>query len=55
MVTAGAQRLADLRGETRPPGLPIPIDHFPIMDLEPGQEDLILQAPGMWPAWPRTA
>src|SRR6202012_612533 len=44
MVTAGAQRLVDLRGETRPPGLPIPIDHFPIMDLEGGQEELILQA-----------
>jgi hypothetical protein len=44
MVTAGAQRLVDLRGETRPPGLPIRIDHFPIRDLEPGQEDLILQA-----------
>ena len=44
MVTAGAQRLVDLRGETRPPGLPIPIDHFPIMDLEGGQEDLILAA-----------
>jgi hypothetical protein len=44
MVTAGAGRLADLRGETRPPGLPVPIDHFPIMDLEGGQEDLILAA-----------
>jgi protein-tyrosine phosphatase len=44
MVTAGAQRLVDLRGETKPPGLPIPIDHFPIMDLEGGQEELILQA-----------
>ena len=44
MVTAGAERLVDLRGETRPPGLPVPIDHFPIMDLEPGQEELILQA-----------
>jgi len=44
MATAGAQRLVDLRGETRPPGLPIPIDHFPIMDLEDGQEELILQA-----------
>ena len=44
MVTAGAQRLVDLRGETRPPGLPIPIDHFPIMDLEPGQDELILIA-----------
>ena len=44
MVTAGADRLVDLRGETRPPGLPVPIDHFPIMDLEGGQEDLILAA-----------
>jgi protein-tyrosine phosphatase len=44
MVTAGAGRLVDLRGETRPPGLPIPIDHFPIMDLEGGQEELILAA-----------
>jgi protein-tyrosine phosphatase len=44
MVKAGAERLVDLRGETRPPGLPIPIDHFPIMDLEGGQEDLILAA-----------
>ena len=44
MVAAGAQRLVDLRGETRPPGLPVPIDHFPIMDLEPDQDDLIAQA-----------
>jgi hypothetical protein len=44
MVTAGAQRLVDLRGETRPPGLPIPIDHFPLLDLEGGQEELILAA-----------
>ena len=44
MVTAGAQRLVDLRGETRPPGLPVPIDHYPIMDLEPGQDELILDA-----------
>ena len=35
MVAAGAQRLVDLRGETSPPRLPVPIDHFPIMDLEP--------------------
>ena len=34
MVTAGAQRLVDLRGETKPPGLPIPIDHYP--DHGPG-------------------
>ena len=44
MVTAGAQRLVDLRGETKPPGLPVPIDHYPIMDLEPGQDELILDA-----------
>lgn len=44
MVAAGAQRLVDLRGETRPPGLPVPIDYFPIMDLEPGQDELILAA-----------
>jgi hypothetical protein len=44
MVAAGAERLVDLRGETRPPGLPVPIDHFPIMDLEPGQDELILDA-----------
>jgi hypothetical protein len=28
MVAAGAQRLVDLRGETRPPGLPVQIDHL---------------------------
>ena len=44
MVTAGAQRLVDLRGETKPPGLPVPIDHFPILDLEPDQDDTILAA-----------
>jgi Dual specificity phosphatase, catalytic domain len=44
MVAAGAERLVDLRGETRPPGLPVPIDHFPIMDLEPGQDALIALA-----------
>jgi len=44
MVAAGAGRLVDLRGETRPPGLPVPIDHFPIMDLEPGQDEVILAA-----------
>lgn len=44
MVSAGAQRLVDLRGETKPPGLPVPIDHIPIMDLEPGQDELILRA-----------
>ena len=44
MVAAGAERLVDLRGETKPPGLPVPIDHFPILDLEPGQDELIAQA-----------
>jgi hypothetical protein len=44
MVAAGAQRLIDLRGETKPPGLPIPIDHFPLIDLEPDQDELILAA-----------
>jgi protein-tyrosine phosphatase len=44
MVAAGAQRLIDLRGETRPPNLGVPVDHFPIMDLEPGQDELILAA-----------
>ena len=44
MVSAGAARLIDLRGETKPPGLPIPIDHFPLIDLEPDQDELILAA-----------
>jgi Dual specificity phosphatase, catalytic domain len=44
MAAAGAERLVDLRGETTPPRLPIPIDHFPLIDLEPGQDALILQA-----------
>ena len=44
MVAAGVERLVDLRGETRPPGLPVPIDHFPIIDLEPGQDELIARA-----------
>jgi protein-tyrosine phosphatase len=44
MVAAGAERLVDLRGETTPPRLPVPIDHFPIMDLEPDQDELIAQA-----------
>jgi hypothetical protein len=44
MVAAGAQRLVDLRAETRPPGLPVPIDHFPLVDLEPGQDEVILAA-----------
>jgi hypothetical protein len=43
-VEAGAERLVDLRGETGPPGLPVHIDHFPILDLEPGQDELIVQA-----------
>ena len=42
MVHAGAERLVDLRGEVRPPKLfPVPIDHFPLVDLEPGQDELI--------------
>ena len=44
MAAAGAERLVDLRGETTPPRLPIPIDHFPLIDLEPGQDALILRA-----------
>jgi Dual specificity phosphatase, catalytic domain len=44
MVAAGAQRLIDLRGETSPPPLSVPVDYFPIMDLEPGQDELILTA-----------
>jgi protein-tyrosine phosphatase len=44
MVAAGAERLVDLRGETSPPHLSVPIDHFPIMDLEPGQDELIMTA-----------
>jgi hypothetical protein len=44
MVSAGARRLIDLRGETRPPGLPVPIDHFPLIDLEADQDELILAA-----------
>jgi hypothetical protein len=44
MVAAGAQRLVDLRGETSPPRLAVPVDHFPIMDLEPGQDELIMAA-----------
>jgi Dual specificity phosphatase, catalytic domain len=44
MVAAGAERLVDLRGETTPPGLPVPIDHFPLIDLEPGQDELIARA-----------
>jgi hypothetical protein len=44
MATAGADVLLDLRGETKPPRLPITIEHFPIEDLMPGQEDIILAA-----------
>ena len=44
MVAAGAQQLVDLRGETKPPGLRVPIEHIPIIDLEPGQDELILRA-----------
>lgn len=44
MVAAGAHRLVDLRGETSPPRLTVPVDHFPIMDLEPGQDELIMAA-----------
>jgi hypothetical protein len=44
MVAVGAQRLVDLRAETSPPRLAVPIDHFPIADLEPGQDELILAA-----------
>jgi protein-tyrosine phosphatase len=44
MAAAGAERLMDLRGEVKPPKLPIPIEHFPIIDLEPGQDDLIAAA-----------
>lgn len=44
MVAAGARQLVDLRGETSPPRLTVPVDHFPIMDLEPGQDELILAA-----------
>lgn len=44
MVAAGAQQLIDLRGETSPPRLAVPVDHFPIMDLEPGQDELVLAA-----------
>ena len=44
MAHAGADQLIDLRAETKPPRLPITIEHFPIEDLMPGQEDLILAA-----------
>ena len=54
MVAAGARRLVDLRGETVPPRLPIRIDHFPIMDLEPDQDELIAQAAGHVAALART-
>jgi protein-tyrosine phosphatase len=44
MATAGADTLLDLRAETKPPRLPIAIEHFPIEDLMPGQEEQILAA-----------
>jgi predicted protein tyrosine phosphatase len=44
MAGAGASRLIDLRAETTPPRLPVPIEHFPVEDLEPGQEEAILAA-----------
>jgi hypothetical protein len=44
LTAAGAQRLVDLRGETCPPRLAVPVDHFPIMDLEPNQDELIARA-----------
>ena len=44
MASAGADCLIDLRAETKPPRLPITIEHYPIEDLMPGQEDLILAA-----------
>ncbi len=44
MVAAGAQRLVDLRAETSPPRLAVPVDHFPIADLEPDQDELIMAA-----------
>jgi hypothetical protein len=54
MVAAGAGRLVDLRGETRPPGLPVTVDHFPLLDLEPGQDELIAQAAAHVAALART-
>jgi hypothetical protein len=44
MIGAGADRLIDLRAETTPPRLPVPVEHCPIEDLEPGQDELILAA-----------
>ena len=44
MAAAGADRLIDLRAETTPPRLPVPIEHFPIEDLEHGQDEFILAA-----------
>ncbi len=44
MVAAGAQRLVDLRAETSPPRLAVPVDHCPVMDLEPGQDERIIAA-----------
>jgi predicted protein tyrosine phosphatase len=44
MAQAGADQLIDLRAETKPPRLPITIEHYPIEDLMPGQEAEILAA-----------
>jgi hypothetical protein len=44
MAGAGADVLLDLRAETTPPRLPITIEHHPIEDLMPDQDDLILTA-----------
>ena len=44
MVAAGATRLVDLRGEASPPRLPVGVDRFPIEDLQPDQDELILSA-----------
>jgi hypothetical protein len=44
MVSAGADLLIDLRAETTPPRLPAVIEHHPIEELVPGQDDLILAA-----------
>lgn len=44
MVAAGATRLVDLRGEAAPPRFPVAVDRFPIEDLQPDQDELILSA-----------
>jgi protein-tyrosine phosphatase len=44
MVAAGATRLVDLRGEASPPRFPVAVDRFPIEDLQPDQDELILSA-----------